>query len=364
MSKIAVIGAAGFVGMELVKNLADRGHEVIAVARNNGKFLLQRYRCSIVHPSEVVKRDDVDVVINLAYPTTGSVHHYPKRNKEILGLITKLAGTRARVIHTSTLAVFGFQLEYPAVPQKISDRRDYLYVESKIELENLLLKTIQNDRLNIVRLGNVWGKGSGAWTAPLIDKLLFRFSVGVAGREGYSNATDVANTVAYLTYLTERNTISSMRFHHLAEMSSIKWDHWIEKISALMHLEPVYSDSEPPYPAGLIREILDIFKPLKPRTVYKKLVYGRFTGSLLHTCIGLFPEERFARIKQNHIPPVASRTQFSSGDETFLWVMSCTREFKSVTDPDWVPPVDPEESWRRVVEWMEEIGYYREATKQ
>lgn len=129
-----------------------------------------------------------------------------------------------------------------------------------------------------------------------------------------------------------------------------------------MNLEPVYSDFEPHYPNGMISEIKDVFKPLKLRVVYKKMVFGRFTGSLLHAFIGLFPEERFAQIKQKNIMPFASRSQSSSGDETFLWVMSCPIEYKSVTDPGWIRPVDPDESWRRVVGWMEEIGYYQKAT--
>lgn len=39
--KIAVIGATGFVGSEVVKEALDRGHEVTAIARNPGKLSIE-----------------------------------------------------------------------------------------------------------------------------------------------------------------------------------------------------------------------------------------------------------------------------------------------------------------------------------
>lgn len=359
MTTVAVIGAAGFVGMELVNLLEERGHHVIAIARNNGKFLLQKNRCVVLHPSEVTERNDVDVVINLAYPNSGSVHHYSKRNREILRMIKQLAGNSARVIHTSTLAVFGFQLEYPIAPVPVTNRRDYLYVESKIELENLLQKSFSKERLAIVRLGNVWGKKSAAWTAPLIDRLLFGMPVGVVGQDGYSNITDVANVVSYLTFLAEKKQLSSMLFHHLAELSETRWSYWIQKICSVIASQPVYIPSAPHYPQSMGEEITAIFSPVKPRAVYKKLVFGRFTGSLLHSIIGMLPEEYFAQKKQQSIQPLQVRQRYTSADEVFLWVMSCSKNFASITDPEWKPVLTQEQSWERVSAWMEEIGYVK-----
>lgn len=359
MATIAVIGAAGFVGMELVNLLEEHGHNVIAIARSNGKFLLQKNRCTVIHPSEVTPRNDIDVVINLAYPNSGSVHHYSLRNKEILRMIGQLAGNSARIIHTSTVAVFGFQLEHPVAPLPVANRRDYLYVESKIEMENLLQRSFSKERLAIVRLGNVWGKKSGAWTAPLIDKLLFGLPVGIMNHDGYSNITDVANVVSYLTFLAEKKTPSAMLFHHLAEMGDTRWSYWIQKICSVIHAQPVYIPHAPHYPGGMAEEFAGIFNPIKPRAVYKKLVFGRFTGSLLRSVIGKLPETYFAQKKQQNIQPLQERKMYSDADEVFLWVMSCSRHFATVTDPEWKPALTKEQSWERIVEWMQEIGYVK-----
>lgn len=51
--KIAIIGATGFVGSEVLKEALERGHEVTAIARNTGKIGLQ---------SQLLKTADVDVL--------------------------------------------------------------------------------------------------------------------------------------------------------------------------------------------------------------------------------------------------------------------------------------------------------------
>ena len=53
MKKVAVIGATGFVGTQVVKELANRGYSVNALARNTSK----------IEESENVKAIAVDVYI-------------------------------------------------------------------------------------------------------------------------------------------------------------------------------------------------------------------------------------------------------------------------------------------------------------
>ena len=52
--KIALIGATGFVGTALLKELTDRGHEVTAISRHPEKISFQS---PLVHP---VKGDVLD----------------------------------------------------------------------------------------------------------------------------------------------------------------------------------------------------------------------------------------------------------------------------------------------------------------
>lgn len=50
--KIAIIGATGFVGSEVLKEALDRGHEVTAISRNTGKISAE---------NELLTKADVDV---------------------------------------------------------------------------------------------------------------------------------------------------------------------------------------------------------------------------------------------------------------------------------------------------------------
>ena len=221
MARVAVIGGAGYVGIALCAELRRRGHDVAAVTHPNGRFLLEPTGVRVELWDTPERVGVVDVVINLAYPNRGPVHEYPIRNREIRDLIQQLAGDSARVIHLSTQAVFGFALEYPVVLGPVRNRRDYLYIEAKLEIENLLARGIVRS-LDVVRLGNVWGPASPTWTAAVADKLLFGETVGVAGEDGYCNGTDVANVVSYLAFLVEASRRDGARYHHLAELADLE----------------------------------------------------------------------------------------------------------------------------------------------
>ena len=138
MARVAVIGGAGYVGLTLCAEMRLRGHEVTAVTRPNGRFLLERIGVRAESPDDLGRVGPIEAVVNLAYPNRGSIYEYPRRNRELLAIVRRFAAGGARVVHTSTQAVFGFGLEYPVVVRPVPTRRDYLYIESKIELERLL----------------------------------------------------------------------------------------------------------------------------------------------------------------------------------------------------------------------------------
>jgi len=237
MARIAVIGAAGYVGQELSRQLKASGHDVVGIARANGSFLLERLGITHETPQRAQAVGRVDTVVNLAYPKSPSGFDYPAGNREILSTIRALAGTEARIVHASSLAVFGYALEHPQNPAPLDMRRDYFYIESKLELERLLLRAFPGRDLQTVRLGNVWGPASPTWTAALADRLLFGDPVGVAGADGYSNTTDVGNAASYLAHLASRPGHRQAEFHHLAEFAETRWSFWLERIEAALPLD-------------------------------------------------------------------------------------------------------------------------------
>lgn len=354
--RVAVIGGAGYVGLIVCNELVRRGHEVTAVTRANGRFLLDRTGARVIAPSDAGTAGAMDVVVNLAYPNRGPAFEYPTRNQEILGMVRQLAGRTGRVIHTSTQAVFGFDLEEPVTASPIRKRRDFAYIEAKIELENLLVDAFGRARIDIVRLGNVWGPASPTWTAALADKLAFGDPVGVLGADGYCNATEVANVADYLAFVAEDEEGHGVRFHHLAELGALRWSWWLDRLSTRLGVTAAFVSDRPEYPRSFSQELRATWRKHSPFAIAREWMYGRMTGSVYRSLVRAMPRATHPFLKSTG-KGGASRPLAEQGDPIFLILMSGGVRFQSVVDPRWTPPIDAETSWLRVMAWMDQAGY-------
>lgn len=357
MTRVAIIGAAGYLGLELASQLHGFDYEINAVARENGRFLLADSGFAIVAPEDIASLGAVDVVVNLAYPNSGSPQYYPKRNREILSQIKAVTGPRTRLIHVSTQAVFGYGFERPIIAGPVKMVRDYAYIEAKIELENLLLEQFPCNDIHIVRLGNIWGPGSPTWTVTMVNKILFGEPIGVEGLDGFCNATDVANAASYLSFLIESDALSGQRFYHLAEMSGYRWSAWTKMIETALGQEAVRLPGLQRDPQSLKAELRESLSPLKPGPLYRNLSAGRIGGSSLRTLIRALGEQRFDKVKKRITKTLPSGYSPSASEKTFLNIVSAETQFETSTAEQWHPPVDFEESWSRVEAWMGAAGY-------
>lgn len=359
MPKIAIIGAAGYVGLNLSKILKEEGNEVVGIAHSNGKFLLAPYGIQCEEPEDIEKVKDVEVVINLAYPTAAEPLKNRKKNSDILSMIKHFAEQNARVLHISSQAVFGFDFDYPIVCGPIKYRQDHTYIEAKIQLENFLEDTFGGKReLHIVRLGNVWGAGSSTWTTPIVNKVYLGEPVGVRGKDGYSNVTEVRNVASYLSFLIKNSYGDTVTYHHLAEMSNLKWSHWLSLIADTLHREPVYVDDFSPASGRLWTEIKRQARVLSPVAVVKGLTHERYAGALLRAIFTRTPNFLVQPMRRKNRPPsfmpmYPGRTD----DQMFLGLMSAGTRFESVVNPNWRPAVDEKESWSSILKWIEYAGY-------
>ena len=357
MARIAVIGAAGYVGQELSRQLKASGHDVVGIARANGSFLLERLGITHETPQRAQAVGRVDTVVNLAYPKSPSGFDYPAGNREILSTIRALAGTEARIVHASSLAVFGYALEHPQNPAPLDMRRDYFYIESKLELERLLLRAFPGRDLQTVRLGNVWGPASPTWTAALADRLLFGDPVGVAGADGYSNTTDVGNAASYLAHLASRPGHRQAEFHPLAEFAETRWSFWLERIETALGVKAVYAQRAPASPAGLWEELAALNPLRSPLSMARELMRGRFVTSWGGSVLRRLPTALLERLERAAHLRSGEATACSAHDDPFLVIMSAERRFEARLDPDWSAPLDRDASWERVQAWMRASGY-------
>jgi nucleoside-diphosphate-sugar epimerase len=360
---VAIIGAAGFVGMELVKAMhLNNKYNLFAITRgNNAPFLLEGKNINIVNNENIPVGVNFDVVINLAYPNNMLPHYYPDANNKILNIIKSISTSNTQIIQISSLAVFGFGLDIDIVGTPIPNRRDYSYTETKLEMENLLIEAFPNNVVSIVRLGNVWGVGSATWTFAFCDKLLFGQYVGVENKDGYSNITDVKNVVSYIEFLANRGDLKGVNVWHLAEFSSIKWSQIISLIANELNVEPVYSDVEPNYTRIVRDDLSSLFKLPSISAKYKAQYGERFSGSyirsMVRVLIKLFGKEKAKRLKKQSVMPLPQKAHLGVSDSVFLTVITAPVEFKSITHTGWEPIINFDESWNSVKSWMGDAGY-------
>lgn len=138
--KVAVIGATGFVGQQLVKELASRGHEVLAIARNTQKVEEQAQ----VNATSVDVNDidalaktlaGVDVVVSAFNPgwTNPNIYNDFIKGAEAIQAGVKAAGVSRLIVigGAGSLYIDGNQLvDGPNFPAEIKPgataARDYL----------------------------------------------------------------------------------------------------------------------------------------------------------------------------------------------------------------------------------------------
>jgi len=341
-NRIAVIGVPGFVGQHLARALRTTGWSVHGVTSSRNSFLLE-------HLGIPAAEGKFPVVINLAYPTGTSPLRRRKDNASIIARIREFAAPGAVIVHASTLAVFGFSLEREPVCGPIRWRPDQDYIESKVWMENQLVDALAgNHRVDIVRLGNVWGPGSVHWLAGMASRLRTSLPTLAEGG-GYSNVTDVHNVVSYFESLARRTeTMSGAFYHHLAEFSSESWDTFVTPVSKFLGCEPV-SAFVPPAP-----KLASFLFGKVAVEALKAINDSRGPGSLLRQILNQLPESSIARMRREKL---AAATGGYFEEPVLAKVLGCQREFRSQTLSGWTPPLSLAESLSRAVSWLDWAGY-------
>lgn len=351
--KIVVIGAAGFVGRQLVAELSRIGAEVYASTKESNRFLI----AGAAREAPSVGSIQPDVVVNLAYPTGGSPFESYSLNTQILDSIKQYAGRRAKVIHVSSLAVFGYDLRREIRPGPLRERPDNAYSVAKVHMENLVLESGFRS-VDIVRLGNVWGPGSGNWVAGIAERLLAGKPTIASGYAGFSNITDVANVCSYLVYLCGRTAAERVCFHHLAEFSSIRWEEAVTSIASSLDVIPVAFPNHSPGPEGLLRDARTLFRGPNVGARLRELQSTRYAGYFFRLGVAKLPRKVAEGLKKRFKRDGLSSGQEIAAADRDLWtILSSETEFKSKLEADWRPSVNWEMSKRSVDEWLRSVGY-------
>lgn len=354
MKKVAIIGAAGFLGQQLVPLLCNKRFDVTVITNHNGKMILGKYPINIIYNLKNDFNYNFDVIINLAFPASAKPNEIIKHNNIILDIIQKIKSNSTKIIHTSSLAVFGFKLDHEQILGPIKAHRDFPYIESKIYFENKLVSNFKNNQIDIVRLGNIWGPNSEIWTLKIAKKLFFLDSFCSRNLLGFSNVTEVRNAASYIMYLINNRNANDIHYHHLAEYSHHGWDIFIQGLERILDVHAIYEDINIDYSTNVKTDVKKLLSNISPLSQARNILESRYLGSYLRSYINLMTENRQNKIIQKY----GKRKIIKQNNSTvFLNVLTTQKQFINQTIPGWEPPIDINRSMKDVGFWLEDIGY-------
>jgi nucleoside-diphosphate-sugar epimerase len=169
--KVLVTGANGFTGSYLVKNLLNRGYDVVALVRKNSNMdaikdlPIQYIYADVATDSLVGILDGIDVVYHIAAAfrkENVSRQYFWDVNVEGTRKLLEEAkrANVKRFVHTSTVGVQGEIKNPPAKEEDPYGPGDY-YQESKTDGEKLALEFFKRENLpgTVIRPVGIYGPG-------------------------------------------------------------------------------------------------------------------------------------------------------------------------------------------------------------
>jgi nucleoside-diphosphate-sugar epimerase len=188
--KVFVTGATGFIGGEVVRQLRDRGDDVVCLVRSPEKAgKLTEMGCELVAgdlgDGDAIRAglEGCDALIHSAAMYEVGIpdsQHQAMFDANVTGtervLEAALAAKTPRIVHVSTCGIFGNthgevvdeSYEHPG------DEFTSYYEETKLESHRIAKRMIAEDGLPciIVQPGGVYGPGDTSQVADLVDQLL------------------------------------------------------------------------------------------------------------------------------------------------------------------------------------------------
>jgi nucleoside-diphosphate-sugar epimerase len=243
---VILIGGTSYVASSLIRALSGGGYRQLVVTRR--PRIAQMLLGDLLDQIEVVSADEAieraagtrPTTVNFAYVKNAAKHKVYPATRALIESIDRVAtATFAdRIIHMSTVAVFGYRFAQRPQPVPVRWQPGDGHTDLKIFAEHALARAASHAgyRLAIVRLGNVIGPGANPWTAGIAFSMLENKPLGQAGHLGYSNATYVKNIASYTQHLDAPvpalETFGT--YHHLAEFSAHSWKEICDRMAQVI----------------------------------------------------------------------------------------------------------------------------------
>jgi nucleoside-diphosphate-sugar epimerase len=247
--RFLITGATGFVGGHIAEACAERGWQVVTIARPTSATALLDKIGAVVHRGALTDTplvhkalDEVDVVVHCAAKVGnwGPLEEYRKVNVEALGVL--LDGCKghalSRFVHMSSLGVYSPRHHYGSdetVPPPKRHRDGYS--QTKVEAEQLVLQYYRDFGVPVVvlRPGFVYGPRDVAVLPKIVDGLRARTVRYPGGGRTALNTIFVRNLVDAV-FLAVDQTQAVGQTYNLTDGEFVTKKRFIQAIADAMGL--------------------------------------------------------------------------------------------------------------------------------
>ncbi len=242
---VLVTGGTGFLGSRVVEKLVlEHGARVRVLTSNYARAArAARFDLELVR-GDVGDRDLVraaaegcDVIVHCAYGSRGSERE--RRRVTVEGtravLDAALAVRAARVVHVSTMVVYGIGIE-GVLDERAARRRSGVgYADTKLEAEALALRYAQEHGapVTVIQPTAVYGPYAPSWTERVIESLKTRQVVLIDGGTGLANPVYVDDVADAMLLAAIRDEAVGEAFL-VASGERVTWRAFLERYERML----------------------------------------------------------------------------------------------------------------------------------
>lgn len=311
-TRILVTGGTGFIGGRLVERLVtDYDTEVRVLVKNFARaariarFPIEMFPGDVNEPGEVERAvDGCEIVFHCAYGNTGSPAQ--RKGVTVKGTENVLRATLKnkvkRVVHVSTISVYGMTEDGDLDESAPRRRSNDVYADSKLEAEKLVFAYFKKYGLPVavIQPTIVYGPFGGPWTLNPINQLKSGRVILVEGGSGLCNAVYVDDVIQAMILAATREEAIGEAFLVSAE-EPVTWREFYGAYERMLGIESTISMS--------LREIEELNKPYKKAqsTIGQVMTALREHPDILRAILQLPAVDRVHRVARVFTPSPLQR---------------------------------------------------------